>query len=217
MKLLTLTTDLNHPGFIQFQKFYKHFGYDYEVLNPAVSGFGEQMPFIIRWCRDNPNQWFLYCDAWDTIALATMQEITDKLPQCVEFYGGAEYGCWPDANLINKFPNLDKPYKYLCGGTWYTNTNLIIEIADRFPNHEKHNDQHWLQLCYLKLYNEGRNVQLDHYGNIFQSIMLDNPDVFKIEDNRVINTLYNTKPVIIHGNGKKDMTKYYEINCFINE
>jgi hypothetical protein len=210
MKILTLTTDLEHPGFLQFKRYYDHFGYDYDVLNPSVSAFGEQMPFIVEWCKQNRGEEVIYVDAWDTIAVADMTELRSKLPEC-EFYGGAEYGCWPDAYLIDKFPNLDRPYKYLCGGTWYAKTDLIIEMAERFPNTQKDNDQHWLQKCFLKLYNEGRNVQLDNYGNIFQSIMLDDPETFVIENGRVTNTLYDTKPVIIHGNGKKDMTKYYSI------
>ena len=211
MKILTLTTDLNHSGFIQFQKFYNHFGYDIEVLNPKISNFGEQMPFITEWCKANPNQWFVYSDAWDTIVLAPEKELLSKIPEGVEFYGGAERGCWPDANLIDKFPNLELPYKYLCGGTWYTNTNLIVEMSERWPNIEKHNDQHWLQLCFLKLLNEGRNVQLDNFGDVFQSIMLDPTEAFKIENQRVCNVLHKVYPVIIHGNGKKDMTKYYNI------
>jgi hypothetical protein len=135
MKILTLTTDLNHSGFIQFKKFYDYFGYDIEVLNPQISNFGEQMPFITEWCKSNPNDEVLYVDAWDTIVLADIIELRNKLPKC-EFYGGAERGCWPDANLIDKFPNLDKPYKYLCGGTWYSKTSLIVEMSERWPNVE---------------------------------------------------------------------------------
>jgi hypothetical protein len=66
-------------------------------------------------------------------------------------------------------------------------------------------------MCFLKLLNEGRNVQLDNYGNVFQSLMLDPPEVFKIEDKRVLNIMYKTKPVILHGNGKVNMDRYYEI------
>ena len=211
MKVLTLTTDLTHKGFIQFQKYYNHFGYEIEVLNPNVSNFGEQMPFIIDYCKQHPNESILYCDAWDTIALAPISEVLEKLPKDVEFYGGAERGCWPDANLIDKFPNLELPYKYLCGGTWYAKTNLIVEMSERWPNIENMNDQHWLQVCWLKLYEEGRFVMLDNFGHVFQSLMLDPPEAFKIIDNRVENVLHKVKPCILHGNGKVNMDKYYSI------
>jgi hypothetical protein len=211
MKVLTLTTDLNHPGFIQFKKFYNHFGYEIEVLNPSVSGFGEQMPYIIEWCKKNRRERVMYVDAWDTIALAPMTEIFEKIPLDAEFYGGAERGCWPDGNLVGAFPNLELPYKYPCGGTWIANTDWLIEMAERFPNVEKHNDQHWLQLVFLKSLKEGRDVQLDNFGEVFQSLMLDPVEAFKIENGRVENILHQTQPVIIHGNGKVNMERYYNI------
>jgi len=210
MKLLTLTTDLTHPGFLQFKKFYDFFGYDYEVLNPRESAFGFQMPFIIEWCSQHRNDEFIYADAWDTIALADIVELRNKLPNC-EFYGGGEYGCWPDHSLTDKFPNLDKPYKYPCGGTWYAKTEWLIDMWQRFPNRLNNYDQHWLQIVFLESLKEGKNVQMDYYGNIFQSIMLDPPESFEIKGGRVINTLYNTKPVILHGNGKTPMDRYYDI------
>lgn len=208
MKVLTLTTDLNHPGFLMFQKSFKD--YDVHVLNPQISDFGFQMPYVIEWCRNNPDVNFVYSDAWDTIALGSPEELKEKIGDC-EFYGGAERGCWPDANLIDKFPNLKLPYKYLCGGTWYSNTNLIVEMAERSPNTENMYDQHWLQICYLNLYNEGRNVKLDHYGAVFQSLMLDPVEAFKIEGRRVKNVLHDVYPVILHGNGKTNMERYYEL------
>ena len=215
MKTLTLTTDLTHPGFKQFEKFYTHFGYDYEVLNPPQSAFGEQMPHLLKWCEQNKGEQVLYVDSWDTIALSTMNEIKEAIWKLTydepEFYGGAERGCWPDANLIDKFPNLDKPYKYPCGGTWIANTNWLLEMAERFPNTDHHNDQHWLQLVFLKSLAEGRSVYLDNYGDVFQSLMLDPPEAFEIVDGRVRNKLHNTYPVILHGNGKICMDKYYSI------
>lgn len=209
MKILTLTTDLNHPGFIQFKKFFDHFGYDVDVLNPTASPFGFQMPTIIEWCRLHKGEDFIYSDAWDTIALAGMDEILFKLPEC-EFYGGGERGCWPDHSLTDLFPNLDMPYKYPCGGTWYAKTDWLIDMWEKYPNLDQKYDQHWLQCVFLESVKEGRDVRIDHLAEIFQSIMLESVENLPIEGGRVTN-LYKVQPVIIHGNGKTDMTRYYEI------
>jgi hypothetical protein len=109
------------------------------------------------------------------------------------------------------FPNLELYYKYPNGGVWYAKTNWLVEMATRYPNTEKMNDQHWLQTVFLKSFNEGINVQLDNHANIFQNIMHDHADAFVIEGQRVYNRITKSYPVFVHGNGKTKMDKYYSI------
>ena len=141
----------------------------------------------------------LYNDSLNVI-LAKFQSFDTKV------LFGAEVSCWPDENLKTEYPEVDSPLKYL-------NSGVIIGYVGELKRitNEDISDTDDDQLYYTKKYLSGEfDIKLDHNCEIIQNLsFFDQVQINKL-NSKLENTLFNTTPCIIHGNGgiETKMTLY---------
>ncbi|KAK0167505.1 hypothetical protein PV327_004895 [Microctonus hyperodae] len=178
--------DMAHPGG----------GYKINLLKKALEEF-----------KDDTNKIVLFTDSYDVIFLAPLSEIVRKFKSSnARMIFSAEKYCWPDKSLAIQYPNNDfggEPY--LNSGGFIGYASDVYEIITSSKISHTDDDQLFFTKIYLnsKL-REKHQIKLDHNSNIFQNLHGAIADVelrFKGNDSYLHNTLYNTIPLIVHGNG----------------
>lgn len=218
LKVVTLTTDMNHHGLLKLKASLDKFGYDYHIIfqdvPPGTHVFGTQMPFVYDWCKNKAGDYthILYTDAWDTMALGSIYELLEKIPADIQFFGSAEKACFPKPELAKQYPPCDTDWKYVNGGGWLAKISFFVRMYEEIPAFGV-NDQLWLAERFLYYQKIGEQVALDYDCKIFQTYGFEHEGDFFY--NREAHQLENLKtgefPVFIHGNGRTDMTKIYEL------
>jgi hypothetical protein len=226
LKLITLTTDLQQPGFLKFKKSLDDHGFDYHVIFQQIPEgthvFGTQMPLVYEYLKElqaaGEYTHVIYADAWDSLILGTWEELIDKCPgDSLDFFGSAEKACFPHPELAASYPEAKSDWKFVNGGGWYAKISYFIEWYDKVPAVGV-NDQLWLTQRFLEFSHSGDWVKLDTECKIFQTTGFEGPDDFSYAANanperygRLINQKTATLPIIIHGNGRTDMTKVWAL------
>lgn len=220
LKVVTLTTDLKHPGLLKLQESLERHGYDYHIIHQQVpSGmhvFGTQMPHVYNWCKNESEGYthLLYTDAWDTVALGPFTELLSKVDDDILFLGSGEKACFPKPELAAEYP-ADVPnifaWKYINGGGWLANVKFFCEMYEDLPA-EGINDQLWLAQRFL-LYNKihGTDVRINYPCDIFQTIGFEGKGDFAVKDKRLVNLLTGEQPLFAHGNGRTAMDWVWNI------
>jgi len=119
---------------------------------------------------------------------------------------GAESFCWPDASLQDKYPQVSKNEKrYLNSGAFIGYANNIYEIISFVPIADNDDDQlYYTQIFLNEELREKHKIKLDTFSTIFQNLngAVDEVSV-SLEANEIVlsNTLTNTNPSVLHGNG----------------
>lgn len=225
IKLITLSTELNHPGWLKFKASLDHFGYDYHLIHQdAPSGshiFGTQMPLVYQYLKEQLQgtsySHVIYCDAWDTIALGPPVEVDRKLKiyfnREIEFLGSAEKACFPHPELAVEYPTCETDWKYVNGGGWLSSIAHFIRMYE--ANSSKGiNDQLWLAQRFIASHRAFEPVYLDYACEIFQTIGFEGPEDFGYADGkpgRLVNFKTQSLPIFMHGNGRTDMSKVWKL------
>lgn len=212
MIVLTVASDLNFPGLKKLEASLKKFGYEYQVLN-APFVFGGQMPHIYEWAKQqDPAMEFLYTDAYDTVAQRKMNSRELGLASDAKMIISCEKACFPHPELAEQYPPAPYDWKYVNGGGWMTTCGFFCKLYED-GTYEKHkNDQLWLTHEFL---NDKKEIILDDWCEIFQSIAFEEEGDFTY-GNQLINNKTNTAPIFIHGNGRTDMTRIWNLPILDN-
>lgn len=245
LKLITLTTELNHPGLLKFKHTLDYFGYDYEIIKDDMPSGGRifslKMDLLYKWMVDNQDKYthVIYADAWDSVALGSMEEIIEKLPTITpKFLGSTEKACYPNQELAPHFPETKYAWKYPNGGGWFAEIDFFIKTYESFPENGK-NDQLWLCEMFLQQFTKGENVKLDTKCDIFQTLAFEHKGDFAITENvysdksgiiekdvpvvdvkksasgsqyrRLVNLQTKTLPIICHGNAHVPLDGIYSL------
>lgn len=186
------------------------FGYDYIILVGPWKGFGTKVIETRKYLEQlSGYTHFIFVDAYDVIFIGPLDKILEKYKGGILF--SAEKNCWPDQHLAGKYPKTDSAWKYLNSGSYMAPIAEFLELTERlFCNYED-DDQRYFTNIFLY----GNDIQLDYNCEIFQSIAFCYEDELTITDH-LKNNWTNTLPVIIHGNGKADMTAIKNINIMNN-
>jgi len=219
-------------GYKRFIESCQLYGNPYKVLglNTKWQGYGYKLLLLYEelstWTIEQLEQTIiLFSDSYDGIITSHYKDIihsfktfnTDK----VIFQ--AEKACWPIKDLSNYYPETNSPYKYLNSGGFIGYGNKIFELLnystqqlapthlqELFINSSFYNTNKWLiddQLYYTFLYLQ-EQIILDTECVLFQSLMAANEDI-KINNNwSITNTKFNTRPIVVHGNGGTHEKKY---------
>ena len=182
------------------------FGWDYKIIICEWKGFGTKIIELYKYLKTlEGHTHFVFTDAYDTCVMGSPDEIKIK-----DFDGiilSAEKNCWPDVNLIGKYPIVDNDWKFVNSGGIMGSIQTFIKIYESdIPNYDS-DDQRWWTKQFLK----HPNIHLDSDCEIFQSIAFANQTDFGWQyPNRIYNNITHTFPIFIHGNAKTDMTQVYE-------
>uniref|UniRef100_A0A3Q0RD25 Procollagen-lysine,2-oxoglutarate 5-dioxygenase 1 n=1 Tax=Amphilophus citrinellus TaxID=61819 RepID=A0A3Q0RD25_AMPCI len=218
-KLLVLTVATKETdGFRRFLRTAKHFNYTVKVLGRgqkwkggdymSAPGGGQKIRLLKEALKEmkDEDQIILFIDSYDVVFASGPKELLKKFQQAkhrVVF--SSETLIWPDRHLEDKHPHVREGNRFLGSGGFIGYLPNIKELVANWTGEDSDSDQ----LFFTKIYidqskRKSINITLDFKCRLFQNLhgALDEV-VLKFEDERVRarNVLFDTLPVVIHGNG----------------
>ncbi|KAL7990893.1 hypothetical protein Chor_014323 [Crotalus horridus] len=239
-KLLILTIATKETdGFHRFMQSANHFNYTVKVLGkgekwkgrgrPNSIGGGQKVRLLksaLETYADQEDLVVMYVDCYDVIFAGGPEELLKKFQQINHKVVFAADGLiWPDKRLSDKYPIVRSGKRFLNAGGfigYYPNVNDIVQQWDLQDSDDD-------QLFYTKIYIDPlkRYYEHDDIWNIanvwvwvFKRIASETSDevLLKFEDGRARarNSIYDTLPVTLHGNGPTKLNLNYFGNYIPN-
>ncbi|XP_061128081.1 procollagen-lysine,2-oxoglutarate 5-dioxygenase 1 isoform X1 [Syngnathus typhle] len=219
-------------GFKRFMRSAKHFNYTVKVLgrdqkwkgSDDMSPGGGQKVRILKAALEtmkDEDKIIVFVDSYDVIFASGPKELLKKFVQAKhKVVFSSETLIWPNRHLEDKHPHVQEGNRFLGSGGFIGYLPNIKEMLAEWAGEDNDSDQ----LFFTKIYinpekRESVNITLDSTCRLFQNLhgALDEV-VLKFEDRRVRarNLLYDTLPVIIHGNGPTKLQLNYLGNYIPN-
>ncbi|XP_031829351.1 procollagen lysyl hydroxylase isoform X1 [Nomia melanderi] len=153
----------------------------------------------------------IFTDSYDVIFLSGLEEIVSKFKSMnARILFAAEGSCWPDKSLVTKYPPVAQGKRFLNSGGFIGYASDIYAITTYHPIKSRDDDQLFYTKAYLnEKLREEHEIKLDHKSEIFQNLYGAVADVeLKFEGGKasLINTVYKTKPLVLHGNGRSKLS-----------
>uniref|UniRef100_A0A8C7KRW6 procollagen-lysine 5-dioxygenase n=1 Tax=Oncorhynchus kisutch TaxID=8019 RepID=A0A8C7KRW6_ONCKI len=234
-KLLVLTVATQETdGYRRFMQSADYFNYTVKVLGMGEEwrggdvgrsiGGGQKVRLLkeaMEGLRDQEDLVVLSVDSYDLIFAGGPEEILRKFQEANhKVLFAAEGLVWPDKRLQDKYPSVRSGKRFLNSGGIIGYAPYVTKIVEQWNLHENDDDQ----LFYTKIYldpqqRESLNMTLDHKSQIFQNLNGAIDEVllkFGTERVRVRNTVYDTLPVVVHGNANTKMYLNYLGNYIPN-
>ncbi|XP_041801818.1 procollagen-lysine,2-oxoglutarate 5-dioxygenase 1 isoform X1 [Chelmon rostratus] len=233
-KLLVVTVATKESdGFRRFLRSAKHFNYTVKVLGRgqkwrggdymSAPGGGQKVRLLKAALEKmkNQDQIVLFIDSYDVVFASGPKELLKKFQQAKhKVVFSSESLIWPDRHLEDKHPHVREGNRFLGSGGFIGYLPNIKEMVADWTGEDNDSDQ----LFFTKIYidpakRKSINITLDGKCRLFQNLhgALDEV-VLKFENGRVRarNLLYDTLPVIIHGNGPTKLQINYLGNYIPN-
>jgi hypothetical protein len=207
MKIIVSLDNPNHPGWLKLEESLKRHGWEYVTIVKEWKGFGTKIIGLYEHLVNDYDDDFIYLDAYDNYCIAPPDEFNYKHRGGTGLIISAEKGCYPDSHNMGKFPSVPHEWKYLNSGQIYGRREDFIKLFEQNPVRFEDDDQRWYTDRFLE---RRSSISLD-YCNIFQSVAFEVEGDFTLTYNRLYNNKTHTFPMFIHGNGKTDMTKFYQL------
>ncbi|XP_043103743.1 procollagen-lysine,2-oxoglutarate 5-dioxygenase 1 [Puntigrus tetrazona] len=232
--LLVLTVATQETdGFTRFLRSAKRFNYSVEVLGRGETwkggdymsspGGGQKVRLLKSALEDiqEENKVILFVDSYDVIFSSGPKELLKKFQQAkhrVVF--STETLIWPDRHLEDKYPHVREGKRFLGAGGFIGYAPNLKKMLSDWSGADSDSDQLYFTKTYINPEKrKSINITLDNKCRLFQNLhgALDEV-VLKFEDGRVRarNVLYDTLPVIIHGNGPTKLQINYLGNYIPN-
>ncbi|XP_070695095.1 procollagen-lysine,2-oxoglutarate 5-dioxygenase 1 [Pempheris klunzingeri] len=233
-KLLVVTVATKETdGFKRFLRSAKHFNYTVKVLgrgqkwqggdHMTAPGGGQKIRLLKAALEKmkTEDRIILFIDSFDVVFASGPKELLKKFQQAghkVVF--SSESLIWPDRHLEDKHPHVREGNRFLGSGGFIGYLPNIKEMVANWTEEDKYSDQLFFTRIYIDpTKRKSINITLDSKCRLFQNLhgALDEV-VLKFEDGRVRarNVLYDTLPVIIHGNGPTKLQINYLGNYIPN-
>lgn len=198
-------------------------GWDYEcIYTPEWKGFGSKLIFTYNYLKEHPEvKEFIFCDAFDVVALGNPDEFRKKMTGFGDIGAliSSEKGLWPP--YLHPFERLychhplDSKFIYPNSGLYYAKSRLFKHWMEFYPPTQETDDQFWFNMVYLKnntnLLDE---VHLNFAQHIFNSHSFIEEYEYSFDETRVYigdNKSWVHSPIFVHGNGRSDMSKVYNL------
>ena len=205
MKLITVASHLEEQGLDNLVMSAQKFGFDIEVIYVPWRGFGTKLIETYNYFKQNPDvKELIFVDAYDVLVLSTPQEVEEKIQDRTKMLVSSEKGCWPESGLASQYPKTTSEWKYVNSGTYYAPREAVMQLFESKPANYTDDDQLWLSLMFLE---NPDKIVLDYDCEVFQCHSFVAEDDYEYKDGRVYNLKTQSKPCIIHFNGKSDNTK----------
>ncbi|XP_035499661.2 procollagen-lysine,2-oxoglutarate 5-dioxygenase 1 isoform X2 [Scophthalmus maximus] len=233
-KLLVVTVATKETdGFRRFLSSAKHFNYTVKVLGrgqkwsggdyTTAPGGGQKVRLLKAALEEmkDEEKIILFIDSYDVVFASGPKELLKKFQQAQhKVVFSSESLIWPDRHLEDKHPHVREGNRFLGSGGFIGYLPNIRELVSDWTGEDAESDQ----LFFTKIYidpakKKSINITLDNKCRLFQNLhgALDEV-VLKFEDARVRarNVLYDTLPVIVHGNGPTKLQINYLGNYIPN-
>ncbi|XP_062335018.1 procollagen-lysine,2-oxoglutarate 5-dioxygenase 2 isoform X2 [Osmerus eperlanus] len=234
-KLLVLTVATHETdGFRRFMQSANYFNYTVKVLGMGEPwkggdvgrsiGGGQKVRLLkkaMEALADQENLVVLSVDSYDLIFAGGPDEILRKFQQANhKVLFAAEGLVWPDKRLVDKYPSVRSGKRFLNSGGIMGYAPYVNKVVKQWDLHDNDDDQLFYTKIYLDLSQRNSlNMTLDHKCQIFQNLNGAIDEVllkFGTERVRVRNSVYDTLPVVVHGNGNTKMYLNYLANYIPN-
>uniref|UniRef100_A0A8C4EKI6 procollagen-lysine 5-dioxygenase n=1 Tax=Dicentrarchus labrax TaxID=13489 RepID=A0A8C4EKI6_DICLA len=232
-KLLVLTVATEETdGFHRFMQSARYFNYTVLGMGEAWKGGdvgrsiggGQKVRLLkeaMEALADQEDLVVLSVDSYDLIFAGGPEEILRKFQQANhKVLFAAEGLIWPDKRLADKYPSIRSGKRYLNSGGIIGYAPYINRVVSQWNLHDNDDDQLFYTKIYLDpLRRETLNMTLDHKCQIFQNLNGAVDEVllkFGTDRVRVRNTVYDSLPVVVHGNGNTKMYLNYMANYVPN-
>ncbi|TKS77016.1 Procollagen-lysine,2-oxoglutarate 5-dioxygenase 1 [Collichthys lucidus] len=233
-KLLVVTVATKETdGFRRFLRSAKHFNYTVKVLGRGETwrggdymgppGGGQKVRLLKEALEEmkKKDKIILFVDSYDVVFASGPKELLKKFQQArhkVVF--SSESLIWPDRHLEDKHPHVREGNRFLGSGGFIGYVPNIKEMVADWTGEDSDSDQLFFTKTYIdSAKRKSINITLDSKCRLFQNLhgALDEV-VLKFEDGRVRarNLLYDTLPVMIHGNGPTKLQINYLGNYIPN-
>uniref|UniRef100_A0A8D0DE58 Procollagen-lysine,2-oxoglutarate 5-dioxygenase 1 n=1 Tax=Sander lucioperca TaxID=283035 RepID=A0A8D0DE58_SANLU len=233
-KLLVVTVATKETdGFKRFLGSAKHFNYTVKVLGRGQKwmsgdymsgpGGGQKVRLLKEALEEmkNEDKVILFIDSYDVVFASGPKELLKKFQQArhkVVF--SSESLIWPNRHLEDKYPHVIVGNRFLGSGGFIGYIPNIKEMVADWTGKDNDSDQLFFTKIYIDpVKRKSINITLDSKCRLFQNLhgALDEV-VLKFEDGRVRarNVLYDTLPVVIHGNGPTKLQINYLGNYIPN-
>uniref|UniRef100_A0A6Q2Y988 procollagen-lysine 5-dioxygenase n=1 Tax=Esox lucius TaxID=8010 RepID=A0A6Q2Y988_ESOLU len=217
-KLLVLTVATQETdGFLRFMQSANYFNYTIKVLGMGEEwrggdvgrsiGGGQKVRLLkqaMEGLADQEDLVVLSVDSYDLIFAGGPDEILRKFQEANhKVLFSAEGLIWPDKRLQDKYPAVRSGKRFLNSGGVIGYAPFVNQIVEQWNLHDNDDDQ----LFYTKIYlDPQQRVNLE--VNVLQLSLAADEVLLKFgtERVRVRNTVFDTLPVVIHGNAN---TKIY--------
>ncbi|KAM3872241.1 procollagen-lysine,2-oxoglutarate 5-dioxygenase 1 [Diretmus argenteus] len=218
-KLLVVTVATKETdGFTRFLRSAKHFNYTVKVLGRgekwrggdymSAPGGGQKVRLLKMALEEmkDEEKIILFIDSYDVVFASGPRELLKKFQQAghkVVF--SSENLIWPDRHLEDKHPHVREGNRFLGSGGFMGYLPNLKEMVADWAGEDADSDQLFFTKTFINPEKrKSINITLDNKCRLFQNLhgALDDV-VLKFEDRRVRarNVLYDTLPVIVHGNG----------------
>lgn len=218
MKLLVITrcTHNWNYGHSNLVNSLHHFGYNFKVIIDETWRPWKNCPKAhAEWLKNNRENYthILHTDAWDTISLASVDELCSKYKEIADgkWLHSTEKNCFPKKEecafvtyIPEQFPS-NSYWKFANGGGYIAPIDLFIDVVENTPRRNtddektNENDNEWANNLFL--YYNNNKIILDHQCQIFQTLFWEQEGDLSWKNNRLVNNITKSIPVFIHGNG----------------
>jgi len=164
----------------------------------------------------NDDDVVLVCDAHDVLPLSGLSNdiLFNKIKDNFNLDNitfNAEKNCYPDKNLIPRYPNVNSEWKYLNAGIYVGKVkNILTMLETSLPKIKNNMDQNSFSILYV---NSEFNIDIDYECKVFQTMFKLNPEDLTIIDGKIYNNKTKTNPVLFHGNGKSNLNMVKNLLC----
>ncbi|KAK7085361.1 Procollagen-lysine,2-oxoglutarate 5-dioxygenase 1, partial [Halocaridina rubra] len=219
-ELLIVTVATNETdGFQRFMRSIQVYGLDVKVIGLGVSweggdvkntaGGGHKINLLkkeLSQYKNDESRVIMFTDSYDVIFTAGKEAILEKFDSLnARVVFGAEDFCWPDRNLATQYPRVTFGYKYLNSGGFIGYAPEMFKIVALQDIENNEDDQlYYTNIFINKNLRDKFGIKLDIQAKIFQNLNGQFTDVilkFEEEDTIMLNTVYQSFPAVIHGNG----------------
>ncbi|KAF3859962.1 hypothetical protein F7725_000217 [Dissostichus mawsoni] len=233
-KLLIVTVATQDTeGFKRFLVSAKHFNYTVKVLGRrekwregdymSATGGGQKVRLLKEALQEMKNEdtIILFTDSYDVIFSSGPRELLKKFQQAKhKVVFSSESLIWPDRHLEDKHPHVTEGNRFLGSGGFIGYLPSIREMVADWKGEDSDSDQLFFTNIYIDpVKRKSINITVDNKCRMFQNLhgALDEV-VLKFEDGRVRarNVLYDTLPVVVHGNGPTKLQINYLGNYIPN-
>ena len=236
--VIAVASDEKHPGYKNYIHQLHKYGIHYKTLGLNKLWKGGDMEkgmgggYKINLLKEELLTWdintlhstiLLFTDSYDVLINSSENNILNCYYEAMTKYNkhncvlfSAEKACWPDPSLACKYPKTDSSYLYLnSGGFIGTAHNIYSLIMDATISNTDDD-----QLFFTNIYLNDKFkelITLDHNCYLFQTLNDSIIDI-KFHGKYIIhNILFNTYPLIIHGNGPEQYKLFmYSLFYIIN-
>jgi hypothetical protein len=207
LNIITVVTDLAHPGYRRFLTSCEVFG-----IQPITwlwpRKFDRGCVAKAMCLKENIGTLeglALYTDSYDAILAGSSAELLERYYQLASpthpVIFAAEKNCYPSPYLRPYYATSESPWRYLNAGGFIGPVEYLQRMLTA-------NLDFWLndQFEFSKLYLEGQSgIGLDTTCQLFQTLAYSLEDVHYTEDGPQ-NSITNSNPLVMHANGRESMT-----------